>query len=607
MFLRSTNRRKDGKDHRYFSIVENRRLPGGKTAQRTVLYLGEINDQQQAAWRKMLDVFDETEQRFTSLSLFPEDRELPADAVDSVQVRLSGLELKRPRIFGNCWLACELWQQLGLDEFWQQRMPEGRETVSWEKVLRLLVVNRLLDPGSEFRVHRQWYLNSAMDELLETGFEVAEKDRLYRCLDRVLEHKEELFVYLKQKWADLFGADFEVLLYDLTSTYFEGEMEQNPKARRGYSRDGRADCVQLVIALVVTPDGFPLAYEVMNGNTADCSTLRDFLTKIETAYGKARRVWVMDRGIPSEAILKEMRAPERQTFYLVGTPKGRIHQHEKKWLELPWQKVRDSVEVKLYEHEGELYVLAKSSGRQAKENAMRRKRLARLLRRLRAMRKSLPERDQLLLRIGAAKKEAGRAFGFVKIRFPKKDQQVTRATFTFRTDKVKLKAAEQRDGHYLLRSNLTGEDPAVLWTRYVQLTQIESVFRSLKSELGIRPIYHQLEHRADAHVFIAFLAYCLQVTLKNRLLIHAPGLTPLSVLEKLSTIQMVEVWIPMLDGRWLVLPRHTQPEPDVRALLEQIRITLPPQPPPRIKSSQLPTVGMNQPAFPQEPLRSKER
>jgi len=606
MFLRSTNRRKDGKDHRYFSIVENRRLPGGKTAQRTVLYLGEINDQQQAAWRKTLDVFDETEQRFTALSRFPHDRELPADAVDSVQVLLTGWELKRPRIFGNCWLACELWQQLGLDEFWQQRLLEGRERVSWEKVLRLLVVNRLLDPGSEFRVHRQWYLNSAMDELLEAGFEVAEKDRLYRCLDRVLEHKQELFVYLKQKWADLFGADFEVLLYDLTSTYFEGEMEQNAKARRGYSRDGRPDCVQLVIALVVTPDGFPLAYEVMNGNTADCTTLRDFLKKIETTYGKARRLWVMDRGIPSEAILKEMREPERQTSYLVGTPKGRINQHEKKWLDLPWQKVRDSVEVKLYEHEGELYVLAKSSGRQAKENAIRRKRLARLLRRLRAMRKRLPGRDQLLLRIGAAKKEAGRAFGFVKIGLPKKDQEVTRATFTFRTDKAKLRAAEQRDGHYLLRSNLTGEDPAVLWTRYVQLTQIESVFRSLKSELGIRPIYHQLEHRAEAHVFIAFLAYCLQVTLKNRLLIHAPGLTPLSVLEKLSTIQMVEVWIPMLDGRWLVLPRHTQPERDVQALLEQIRITLPPQPPPRIKSSHLPTVGMDPPAFP-EPLRSRER
>src|SRR3954466_5344029 len=426
-----------------------------------------------------------------------------------------------------------------------------------------------------------------MDELLQTDFAVAEKDRLYRCLDRLLEHKQELFVWLKQKWADLFGADFDVLLYDLTSTYFEGEMEQNAKARRGYSRDGRPDCLQLVIALVVTPDGFPLAYEVMNGNTSDRSTLRTFLKTIETTYGKARRVWVMDRGIPSEAILKEMREADGQTFYLVGTPKGSIHKHEKKWLDLPWHKVRDSVEVKLYEHEGELYVLAKSGGRQAKENAMRRKRLACLLRKLRAMRRTLPKRDQLLMRIGAAKKEAGRAFGFVKIQLPEKNEEVRRHTFTFHTDKAKLKAAEQRDGHYLLRSNLTGEDPAVLWTRYVQLTQIESVFRSLKSELGIRPIYHQLEHRADAHVLIAFLAYCLQVTLKNRLMIYAPGLTPLSVFEKLSTIQMVDVWIPMLDGRNLVLPRHRQPEPDVQALMEQVRITLPPQPPPRIQPSQL--------------------
>src|SRR5207302_1964142 len=302
----------------------------------------------------------------------------------------------------------------------------------------------------------------------------------------------------------------------------------------------------------------------------------------------------MDRGIPSEAILKEMRESKQQTFYLVGTPKGKINQHEKKWLDLPWQKVRDSVQVKLYQDGGELYVLAKSEGRQAKEIAIRRKRLARLLRKLRAMRKSLPKRDQLLLRIGAARKEAGRAFGFVKIQRPQKDQAVTRETFSFQVDKAKLKAAEQRDGHYLLRSNLTGEDPSVLWTRYVQLTQIESVFRSLKSELGVRPIYHQLEHRADAHVLIAFLAYCLQVTLKNRLMIHAPSLTPLSVFEKLSTIQMVDVWIPMLDGRNLVLPRHTQPEPDVQALMEQVRITLPPQPPPRIKSSQLPGTATNQ-------------
>ncbi|HUD14986.1 MAG TPA: IS1634 family transposase [Terracidiphilus sp.] len=587
MFLRSTQRKKDGKTHRYFSVVENRRLSGARTVQRTVLYLGEINDQQQGAWRKTLEVFDEDAQDYRTMCLFPDDREVPADVLGSIQVKLSGLELRRPRTFGACWLGCELWHQLGLDEFWQQRLPEAREVVSWEKVLQLEVVNCLLDPGSEYRLHRQWFVDSAMDELLETDFAVAGKDRLYRCLDRVLPHKQDLFVWLRQKWADLFHADFEVLLYDLTSTYFEGEMEQNPKARRGYSRDKRPDCLQLVIALVVTTDGLPLAYEVLKGNTSDRTTLPGFLKKIEDSYGKARRVWVMDRGVPSEAILKDMREPERQTSYLVGTPKGRINQHEKQWLDLPWHQVRDSVEVKLYEHEGELYVLAKSGGRQAKEIAMRRKRLTRLLRKLRVMRKSLPKRDQLLLRIGAAKKEAGRAFGFVKIQTPSTNQAVTRQTFSFQVDKAKLKAAEQRDGHYLLRSNLTGEDPAVLWTRYVQLTQIESVFRSLKSELSIRPIRHQLEHRADAHILIAFLAYCLQVTLKNRLMMHAPGLTPAAVFEKLATIQMVEVWIPMVDGRWLVLPRHTQPEKDVQALLNQIRITLPSQPPPRIKGSQI--------------------
>ncbi len=585
MFLRSTRRKKDGKDHRYFSIVESHRLSSGKMAQRTVLYLGEVNDQQAVAWRKSLEVFDEDQQSSRTLSLFPEDREIPHDAVDGLQVKLSGLELRRARGFGNCWLACELWRQLGLDGFWQQRLPDGREAVSWAKVLQLLVVNRWIDPGSEWRVHRQWFLGSAMDELLGVDFAVAEKDRLYRCLDRILEHKQELFVWLKQKWADLFHADFEVLLYDLTSTYFEGEMEENPKAKHGYSRDGRPDCLQVVIALVITPDGFPLAYEVMDGNTSDRTTLRGFLDKIENTYGQAKRMWVMDRGIPSEAILAEMRNPARPMSYLVGTGKGKIKQYEKKWLDLPWHKVRDSVEVKLFEQDGELYVLAKSEGRQRKEIAMRRKRLARLVRKLRAMRCSLPSRDQLLMRIGAAKTEAGRAFGFVKMQVPYAKQPVTRESFRFTVDQNKLKEAELRDGHYLLRSNLTGADPAVLWTRYVQLTQIEGAFRSLKSELGIRPIYHHLEHRVDAHILIAFLAYCLQVTLKNRLWLHAPGLTPTAVMEKLATIQMIDVWIPTVDGRWLILPRYTQPEKDAKILLQKLKLELPTQPPPRITAN----------------------
>ena len=591
MFLRSTTRKKDGKLHRYFSVVENRRLSTGQTAQRTVLYLGEINDKQEASWRKSLSVFDQDRQQYTTMSLFPDDRVIPSDVRNGIQVRLGELELRNPRVFGNCWLGCELWRQLGLDEFWQERMPEGREAIRWEKVLQLLAINRLIEPGSEFRLHRHWFLSSAMDELLNTDFVVAEKDRLYRCLDRILEHKQDLFLFLRKKWADLFHADFEVLLYDLTSTYFEGEMEQNPKAQRGYSRDHRSDCLQVVIALVITTDGFPLAYEVMDGNTSDRTTLRQFLTHIENTYGRAKRVWVMDRGIPTEEVLAEMRDPKRQAFYLVGTPKSKISQHERLWLNLPWEKVRESVEVKLYTHENELYVLAKSEGRQQKEIAMRRRRLVRLLLKLRAMRHSLPSRDQLLLRIGAAKKEAGRAFGFVKIQLPATDQAVTHDSFRFQLDKARLKEAERRDGYYLMRSNLTAEDPAVLWARYVQLTQIEAVFRCLKSELGIRPIHHQKEHRIDAHIFVAFLAYCLQVTLKNRLTAYAPGLTPLAVLEKLGTIQMIDVCIPTSDGRWLIMPRYTQPDDDLKLLLHHLHLELPSQPPPRITGAALPALG----------------
>src|SRR3984893_374149 len=534
MFLRSNKRIKDGKEHRYYTVVESRRLRSGKVAQRQVLYLGEINDSQQAAWRKTLDVFDEQQCRYTPLSLFPEDRAVPADAIDSVQVKLSEIKLERARPYGNCWLGCELWRQLHLDRFWAEKLPEGRESVAWAQVLELLVVNRLIDPGSEFRVHRQWFDQSAMDALLGQDFAVAEKDRLYRCLDRVLKHKQDLFVYLQQRWKDLFDAEFDLLLYDLTSTYVEGEAEQNPKAKYGYSRDGRPDCKQVVIALVMTPTGLPLAYEVMDGNTSDKSTLRSFLDKIEGMYGKARRVWLMDRGIPTEAILTEMRTSRQETFYLVGTSRAKVKQYEKKWLELPWQKVRESVEVKLFAQDGELYVLAKSEGRQAKENAMRRKKLARLLRKLRAMQRSGPKQDQLLMRVGAAKTDAGRAFGFVTITLPKAGQEVSRETFTFRLDKVKLEEAAFRDGHYLLRTNLVIEDPAVLWERYMQLTQIEAAFKCLKSDLGIRPIHHQLEHRVEAHILVAFLAYCLSVTLKYRLRAHAPGLTPRAVLEKTS-------------------------------------------------------------------------
>ena len=328
MYLRSHQRNKDGKQHRYFTVVETRRLSSGKTAQRRVLYLGEINDTQQEAWRKTLEVFDESEQQFRSMSLFPEDRDIPLQALESVQIKLSEMKLHNARAFGDCWLGCELWRQLRLDEFWSERLGQGREAVPWSLVLQLLAVNRLIDPGSEFRLHRHWFDRTAMADLLGVNFAVASKDRLYRCLDRLLEQKQDLSLFLRQRWQELFQARFDVLLYDLTSTYLEGEAEQIPSAKRGYSRDGRPDCVQLVIALVVTTDGFPLAYEVMDGNTSDKTTLKGFLTKIESMYGKAQRVWVMDRGIPTEAVLREMREADQPVHYLVGTPRAKMRKME---------------------------------------------------------------------------------------------------------------------------------------------------------------------------------------------------------------------------------------------------------------------------------------
>jgi transposase len=475
---------------------------------------------------------------------------------------------------------------LELDDFWREKLPEGREAVAWHKVIELLAVNRLVDPGSEWRLHRQWFDQSAMDQLLGQDFAVASKDRLYRCLDRLLVHKQELFGHLKQRWQTLFGAQFELLLYDLTSTYVEGAAELNPKAKRGYSRDRRPDCLQVIIGLVITTEGFPIAYEVMEGNTADSTTLPGFLDRIEQQYGRAQRVWIMDRGIPTEALLARLRISQREIRYLVGTPRGLLNKYEQALLDRPWQKVNEAVQVKLLPQDGEVLVLAKSHGRQAKERAIRRRKLARLLRKLRAMQQRPPSRDKLLLRLGAAKTEAGRAFQFVDVQLPKADEAVTRQTFWFRLVKEKLQQAELRDGHYLLRSNLSADDPEQLWKLYMQLTQIEAAFRCLKTDLKIRPIHHQLEQRVDAHILVAFLSYCLMVTLKKRLEPHGPGLTPKAALEKLASIQMIDVCIPTTQGCWLVLPRYTEPSLDQHLLLKKLNLELPQQPPPRIETAE---------------------
>ena len=589
MFLRHKTRRKDGKEHRTWSIVENRRVAGGRTVQRHVLYLGEINDTQRAAWCQTIEAFEEGGHRPRQVALFPEDRTAPVLDCDVVHVRLAGLRLRRPRQWGACWLACELWDQLRLDDFWTPRLPDSRKGTHWRNVLKTLVAYRLIDPGSEWRLHRQWFEQSAMADLLGEGFDLVAKDTLYRCLDKLLAHKADLFSFLQQRWRALFGAKFDVLLYDLTSTYFECDPPEAGKRRFGHSRDKRSDCVQVVIALIVTPDGFPLAYEVMPGNTSDKTTLRGFIRRIEAQYGKAGRTWLMDRGIPTEGVLAEMRASETPMHDRVGTPRGRLSQLEQAFQNQPWAQARETVEVKLVEQDGELYILARSGPRRDKEQAMRRRRLKKLIKRLQELRQQKLTRDQLLIKLGAARKEAGQAaWRIIDLQLPGKEQAVTPETFRFRLNRRKLRAARRREGSYLLRSNMTGRDPAELWRFYLQLVEVEQAFQALKGDLEIRPIHPQTEARIEAHIFVAFMAYGLQVTLKQRLRSLAPGLTPRSVLEKMAAMQMVDVELPTTDGRTIVFSRHTEPEADQAILLQQLKLGLPAQPPPRITAAEVP-------------------
>lgn len=594
MFLRGTTRIKNGKEHRYWSIVENKRVAGGRVLQRHVLYLGEINGSQQDGWQKTIEIFEDGQPRPKTVALLPEElgtagaQEAQQPGEDNiVRIRLSEMELCRPRQWGACWLACHLYEQLALGLFFAERLPSGRKGTRWDLVLETLCVYRLLDPGSEWRLHRGWFERSAMADLLGEDFALVEIHKLYECHERLLEHKSALFTHLQERWKDLFNARFDVLLYDLTSTYFESDppLDEKDKRKHGYSRDKRPDCVQVVIALVVTPEGFPLAYEVMAGNTSDKTTLRDFLRKIETQYGKAQRTWVMDRGIPTEEVLAEMRASDPPIHYLVGTPKGRLSKLEGQLTSLPWEEVRAGIAVKLLPQEGELYVLAQSRARIEKERAMRRRALRKLLARLTQLQAMELKRDQLLLKIGAAKAAAGRAYYLFDIRLPAARQAVNAQTFTFKLNRTKLRIARRREGRYLLRSNLCDRVPGKLWELYMQLTQVEEAFKNIKGDLAIRPIYHQRAERIEAHIFIAFLAYCLQVTLTRRLRDLAPGLTARSVLEKFAAVQMIDVHLPTTDGRKVIFSRYTQPEDEIKLLLRRLKLELPGQAPPRITAA----------------------
>ncbi|MGH9817160.1 MAG: IS1634 family transposase, partial [Candidatus Acidiferrales bacterium] len=570
MFLRAKIRRKDGKAHRYWSIVENQRVGRGRVVQRHVLYLGEINDSQELAWRRSIEVLEDGAERPRTLALFPEDRcesLLPDETI--VRVKLSQLRLARPRQWGACWLALTLWRELQLDRFWSQRLPASRKGTRWDQVLFVLVAYRLIAPGSEWRLHREWFARSALSDLLGADAGLSESHKLYRCHDRLLAHRQALFDHLVGRWRDLFNASFDVLLYDLTSTYFEADppFAEGDKRRHGYSRDHRPDCVQVIIALVVTPEGLPLAYEVLAGNTADNTTLKAFLARIERQYGKARRIWLMDRGIPTEEVLAQMRQSDPPVQYLVGTPKGRLSRLEKDLLAKPWQEARPGVQVKLLAQDGDLYVYAQSRDRVAKERAMRRRQLKWLWQRLKQLAGMTLTREELLMKLGAARAHAPTAWRLIAV-----DVAADRAAFSYRLDRDKLRQARRREGRYLLRTNLTATDPAKLWELYLLLVRVEEAFKNLKGDLAIRPIFHQLEPRIEAHIFIAFLAYGLYVTLARRLHALAPGLTPRSAIEKFAAMQMIDLHVPTTDGRELLLTRYTEPEPELKLLLNQLRL-----------------------------------
>jgi len=583
MYLKGHVRCKDGKRHIYYSLTESLRVSRQRVVQRTVLHLGELNTTQVEHWQRTIEAVQEDGRRQQMRLFTDREGQVPVDAQDVAEVILSSLVVRRPRRFGDCWIGCKLWEELGLRAFWEEALGKERGQVPWAKVVELLAVNRLCAPRSELFIHEKWFGQTAMDLLLGCGAAVAEKDRLYRALDRMVEHKAGLEQHLADKWRDLFGATFDVLLYDLTSTYFEGSAEKVDKAARGYSRDHRPDCQQLVIALVVTSEGFPLTYEVFDGNRADVTTLEQMLEVVESKHGRARRIWVFDRGIVSEANLEKLR--QRGGQYVVGTPRHRLEEFEKQLLEGPWALINESVQVQLIPEGQETYVLARSVERAKKEEAMRWRQLRGLMRDLVRLRRSLRkgtlvDSDKVLMRLGRLSERWPGAWSYVEVDWQE-------GKLGWRWDRRALRLAQHRDGAYLLRTNLTEHTPEALWKMYVQLTEVEAVFRVLKGDLAIRPIWHWTSGRVEAHVMVAFLGYSLWVCLKQKLKAVAPALTPWQLLDQFGRVVQVEVWFKLKAGGSICLPRVTQPEPAQALLLHQLGWALPEQPPPRIYTSQV--------------------
>jgi transposase len=575
MFLRPNHRSKDGKEHTYWSLVETVRTAEGPR-QRTLCYLGELNASAQTRWLKTIDVFN-ADGESRQLKLFPSDVEAPEDDPNVARVLIGKVRLERVREFGACYLGLELWKRLELDRYFQQALDDELADVSWSRVAAILAINRLCEPGSELAIEQRWFPATAWDDLLQVDAGQINDSRLYRCLDRILPLKTELEQHLKERYGALFEAEFDVLLYDLTSSYVEGEAESNRMMKRGYSRDGRPDCKQVVIALIVNTDGFPISYETFDGNRADVTTMETVLRMVERKYGRARRVWIFDRGIISEENLKAIR--RRGGQYLVGTPRSKLKEFERELLAEDWHQIRPEVEVKRVgiPNGEETYILCRSTARKDKEQAIRSRFSGRIEKALGGLEKRvatghLKNRDNIQRKIGGIQARYPQVADLYTIELGERDG-VLKLDWKLIADRADWQKA--REGAYLLRTNLQAEDAELLWKKYIQLTEVEAAFRALKTELSIRPFFHQLERRVKAHILVAFLGYALWVTLKHLLRRKNLTLSPAKALSLLSTLRSADIILPTTDGREIRLRRVTTPSPEQKHLLEQLDITIP--------------------------------
>jgi Transposase DDE domain len=592
MFLRRYRRSKKGKTLTYFALVESVRTDAGPR-QHVVAHLGELNADQERRWQRTV-VFHNRQGDAEQLRLFPDDEDLPLpDDPDIVRVRVDSIGWTNGRRFGDVWLARWLWRFLDLERIVDHHVPQGQEDVRPADIVAIEVINRLCQPCSEFALAEQWYASTALEELLGVPDAVVTKDRLYRTLDRLRGAQVAIENDLKGQLGTLFQLDYELLLYDLTSTYFEGLAEDNDLAKRGYSRDHRSDCKQIVIALIVTREGFPLAHQTFAGNTRDLKTVRHIVGAIETRFGKSQRVWVMDRGMIDEDSLAFLNEEGRR--YLLSTRRHALQEFQTELTPAGWQRLPENpdVQVKLLQRQGVHYLLARSKPRRHKERAMRRrqrrglaKALKKLLVRIHAGR--LKQRDKIVEAIGRLKARFPRAHRFVTTKVSPRGQ------FSYVWNLAKFKDALARDGAYLLRSNQAGWSAQEFWETYMQLTVVERAFRVLKTNLLLRPIWHQYSGRCQAHVFVCVLAYALWKTLDHlakraglMTLIHKPDqdhgnaiaqprpMTPEVILRELAGIQLGDIHLETTDGRQLVFARVARPQGEAKRILAALSLEMP--------------------------------